>query len=52
MFVELQKTIRDLPITMLPATLKTVVEECHRKNVFNPGGLENMVRKILIQEGE
>lgn len=48
MFDEVQKSIRELPRGMLPATLKTVVEQCHSKDVFNPGGMEQFVRQVLL----
>lgn len=49
-FETIIKWIKEMPLTMLPATLINVVRECYRKKVFKPGGLEECVNKILDKE--
>lgn len=46
-YEDIVKAIQDASMSQLPALLITVVEECHKKKAFNPGGIERCVQKTL-----
>lgn len=47
---EIRELLENLPNTWCPALLFVLVKTCVRKKVFQPGGLENIVKRAQEEE--
>ncbi len=50
-YEEIEKAIKDAPVTYLPALLRACVEESIKKRVFVEGGLLRFVTAVQYKNG-
>jgi hypothetical protein len=45
-FEQIEKCLKNLPLTWYPALLITIVEQCIERNIFQKGQIAPLVKKL------